>query len=211
MYPTRVPYEESSVFSDVNVMDPDLSRHPRFENARQKAIEIVLVPGDVLFVPPRYWHFVQCLTPAISTNVWLELPTDNLARVKEALVRVVLSLCSPYPLSSKPVEKDDSQDEEAGNDDNCSSSSAALEWVNPGAEIWDVQTSVSALQQALEAVGEDSTQAESIGLREVANALLDDAVLEVAVDKLKQRGVAKRLQDSPASTARENKRRKIGD
>ena len=30
LYPTRIPYEESSVFSQVNVTDPDLRRFPAF-------------------------------------------------------------------------------------------------------------------------------------------------------------------------------------
>ena len=30
LYPTRIPYEESSVFSEVNVVCPDLERHPDF-------------------------------------------------------------------------------------------------------------------------------------------------------------------------------------
>ena len=32
LYPTRVPYEESSVFSQVNILSPNPSRHPRFRN-----------------------------------------------------------------------------------------------------------------------------------------------------------------------------------
>ena len=33
LYPTRVPYEESSVFSEVNVTNPDLAKHPLFKDA----------------------------------------------------------------------------------------------------------------------------------------------------------------------------------
>lgn len=33
LYPTRIPYEESSVFSEVNVVCPDLVRHPDFTSA----------------------------------------------------------------------------------------------------------------------------------------------------------------------------------
>ena len=33
LYPTRIPYEESSVFSQVNVVCPDLERHPDFASA----------------------------------------------------------------------------------------------------------------------------------------------------------------------------------
>ena len=33
LYPTRIPYEESSVFSQVNINNPDLSRFPAFTSA----------------------------------------------------------------------------------------------------------------------------------------------------------------------------------
>ena len=39
LYPTRVPYEESSVFSRVNIADPDLTRYPSFSKA--KAYEVI--------------------------------------------------------------------------------------------------------------------------------------------------------------------------
>ena len=34
MYPTRIPYEESSVFSLVNVTEPDLDKYPKFKNVK---------------------------------------------------------------------------------------------------------------------------------------------------------------------------------
>ncbi len=39
LYPTRVPYEESSVFSRVNITDPDLTKYPLFSKA--KAYEVI--------------------------------------------------------------------------------------------------------------------------------------------------------------------------
>ena len=33
LYPTRIPYEESSVFSSVNITNPDLLRYPKFAGA----------------------------------------------------------------------------------------------------------------------------------------------------------------------------------
>ena len=38
LYPTRVPYEESSVFSEVNVACPDLERHRDFTNATRHEV-----------------------------------------------------------------------------------------------------------------------------------------------------------------------------
>ena len=38
LYPTRVPYEESSVFSQVNTTDPDLAKHPLFSTANASEV-----------------------------------------------------------------------------------------------------------------------------------------------------------------------------
>ena len=43
MYPTRIPYEESSVFSSVNVTCPDLARFPNFANAKSYEVSLSLV------------------------------------------------------------------------------------------------------------------------------------------------------------------------
>ncbi|XP_028921904.1 HSPB1-associated protein 1 isoform X3 [Ornithorhynchus anatinus] len=54
LYPTRIPYEESSVFSRVNVVHPDLRRFPRFAEAR--AHVVILEPGQ----PERTSHDTNC-------------------------------------------------------------------------------------------------------------------------------------------------------
>ncbi|KAG7251060.1 hypothetical protein CRUP_025739 [Coryphaenoides rupestris] len=40
MYPTRFPYEESSVFSRVDVLRPDLGRFPAFRAARPHRVTL---------------------------------------------------------------------------------------------------------------------------------------------------------------------------
>ena len=35
--------------------------------------QVTLVPGDVLFVPKKWWHYVQSLDTSISINTWIEL------------------------------------------------------------------------------------------------------------------------------------------
>lgn len=45
LYPTRIPYEESSVFSKVSVVNPDLKRFPQFQKARRHVV--TLSPGQV--------------------------------------------------------------------------------------------------------------------------------------------------------------------
>eukprot|EP00070_Physeter_catodon_P041949 XP_028348843.1 HSPB1-associated protein 1 isoform X5 [Physeter catodon] len=44
LYPTRIPYEESSVFSKINVVNPDLKRFPQFWKARRHMV--TLRPGQ---------------------------------------------------------------------------------------------------------------------------------------------------------------------
>ncbi|KAF4020813.1 hypothetical protein G4228_012775 [Cervus hanglu yarkandensis] len=44
LYPTRIPYEESSVFSKINVVNPDLKRFPQFRKARRHMV--TLSPGQ---------------------------------------------------------------------------------------------------------------------------------------------------------------------
>lgn len=54
LYPTRIPYEESSVFSKINVVNPDLKRFPQFRKARRHMV--TLSPGQVK------WSFKTLVT-----------------------------------------------------------------------------------------------------------------------------------------------------
>ncbi|XP_056610871.1 HSPB1-associated protein 1 homolog isoform X2 [Triplophysa dalaica] len=95
LYPTRIPYEESSVFSRVSVVQPDLKKFPAFRRAR--AHTVILQPGQVLFVPRHWWHYVESLDPVtVSVNSWIEMDIDDEARVQEALTKtIVCALKSP--------------------------------------------------------------------------------------------------------------------
>ncbi|XP_029461076.1 HSPB1-associated protein 1 isoform X2 [Rhinatrema bivittatum] len=89
LYPTRIPYEESSVFSKVNVVNPDLNRFPQFRNAQ--AHVVTLHPGQVLVVPRHWWHYVESIDPVtVSVNSWIELDEDHEARVEEAITRLLV-------------------------------------------------------------------------------------------------------------------------
>ncbi|XP_077435458.1 HSPB1-associated protein 1 homolog isoform X2 [Vanacampus margaritifer] len=104
MYPSRIPYEESSVFSRVNVTRPDLGSFPAFRHAA--AHVVTLLPGQVLFVPRHWWHYVESLDAVtVSVNSWIELEDDHVARVGEAVTRTVVC-------AMKRAQGDDDDDDE---------------------------------------------------------------------------------------------------
>jgi hypothetical protein len=62
------PQTEVENASDVDVGDPDLTKHPRFRDA---VVEwCVLRPGDALFIPNGHWHSTRSLSPSISLSFW---------------------------------------------------------------------------------------------------------------------------------------------
>lgn len=42
--------------------------HPDFSEA--PFVEAILGPGDMLFIPKKWWHYVRSLTTSISVNFW---------------------------------------------------------------------------------------------------------------------------------------------
>eukprot|EP00892_Ulva_mutabilis_P005356 jgi/Ulvmu1/3192/UM015_0233.1 len=60
--------ESQGNISSVNVEEPDQIAHPAFVTA--KFTHAVLLPGDMLFIPARCWHYVRSLSTSISVNFW---------------------------------------------------------------------------------------------------------------------------------------------
>jgi hypothetical protein len=56
--------------SQVNLSDADLKRFPGVQQAH--ALEAVLFPGDILYMPPLWFHHVEALDVSISINVWTD-------------------------------------------------------------------------------------------------------------------------------------------
>lgn len=55
-------------YSPVDVESPDYNRFPRFRKAT--LLELELKPGEVLFIPVRWWHHARALDDTISLNFW---------------------------------------------------------------------------------------------------------------------------------------------
>ncbi len=65
-YPTNVTWGEG--YSPIHPHDPDLTHYPLFAKVRR--YQTVLGPGEILYIPLRWWHDVTALEPAISVNLW---------------------------------------------------------------------------------------------------------------------------------------------
>ncbi|KAJ8963427.1 hypothetical protein NQ318_018907 [Aromia moschata] len=84
--PTRIPYEESSIYSKLNFFSPSTEEFKGLNNFRK----IILSPGDVLFLPHKWWHYVENLETAISINAWMPSPEDDDERLKESIVQMLV-------------------------------------------------------------------------------------------------------------------------
>ena len=54
--------------SQVDILRPDFEKHPRFKEATP--LECVLSPGELLYIPPFWWHQVESVDAAVSINFW---------------------------------------------------------------------------------------------------------------------------------------------
>lgn len=52
----------------VNPTKPDMDQFPMFEKANM--FKCLLEPGDVLYIPPKWWHYVVALEKSFSVNFW---------------------------------------------------------------------------------------------------------------------------------------------
>jgi lysine-specific demethylase 8 len=55
--------------SPIDLLNPDFEKFPLFVNA-PTAICCDLEPGDICFIPQRWWHHVTSLDTSISVNAW---------------------------------------------------------------------------------------------------------------------------------------------
>ena len=69
MYPSR-KYDYRSSLSEVEPNTWDRARHPLYAGVRP--VQVVLEPGQMLFLPAGWWHRVEGLTPSISVNAFAQ-------------------------------------------------------------------------------------------------------------------------------------------
>lgn len=89
------PSAEKQNFSTIDSIDnPDLDRFPLF--ARAVPTTFILEPGELVFVPSRWWHTTKMLTPSITVSInvanqsnWRELVKFVAMRRRNPLVSQV--------------------------------------------------------------------------------------------------------------------------
>lgn len=72
LYPGPLEFTPAGVpVSLVNLRKPDFNRYPRFRNALKNAYCVELGPGDALFIPMLWWHYVESLDKVNALmNYW---------------------------------------------------------------------------------------------------------------------------------------------
>ena len=62
------PLPENFLKSQVNPMNPDFEKHPMFKHVT--ILQGELKPGDVLFIPRGWYHYIYSPQESISLNCW---------------------------------------------------------------------------------------------------------------------------------------------
>uniref|UniRef100_A0A914QAL9 JmjC domain-containing protein n=1 Tax=Panagrolaimus davidi TaxID=227884 RepID=A0A914QAL9_9BILA len=92
--PSRIPYEESTIYSLFDIIGGQLPSNGK----QQQAYCTYLNEGDLLFIPPKWWHSVLCSEGdercggIFSVNKWFPLESDEEERKKECIVGCLASL-----------------------------------------------------------------------------------------------------------------------
>ncbi|KAL6073144.1 Lysine-specific demethylase 8 [Balamuthia mandrillaris] len=70
--PKLYPHPSTMLFntSQVAVEEPNLERFPLFAEAEYT--ECILEAGEMLYIPPKHWHYVRSLSISFSVSFWWE-------------------------------------------------------------------------------------------------------------------------------------------
>ncbi|XP_078438493.1 2-oxoglutarate (2OG) and Fe(II)-dependent oxygenase superfamily protein [Wolffia australiana] len=75
LYPASIsaelyPHTETMLYnsSQVDLDSVDLEKFPKFEGL--EFVDCILAEGEMLYIPPLWWHYVRSLTPSFSVSFW---------------------------------------------------------------------------------------------------------------------------------------------
>jgi Cupin-like domain len=77
----------------VNFKSPDFTRFPRFAEAIDTALEVLLEPGDALFLPSMWWHHVEGLDSVnMLVNYWWRSTPNYMGTPMNVFKHALLSI-----------------------------------------------------------------------------------------------------------------------
>jgi Cupin-like domain len=82
VYPSR-KYDYGARLSYVDAEAPDHARYPLFRSVEKE--EVVLAPGELLFIPVGWWHQVRSLDPSISVSCFAQSYREYLMTTPETV------------------------------------------------------------------------------------------------------------------------------
>ena len=179
LQPSRVPYEESSIFaSEVDGGAGDDS-----------AVSVDLQAGECLFVPKHWWHHVRTVSPyALSVNTWVDAEDDDDDRLKEAVARTVA--CALLRADEADHAHPCSDEALAEAEENDQPPPRSRPWLNPTEEVWTHTQNVGGIEGALRAIlgqRRGPRDFRAVTTADVVNALCTGRALEEAVAALRRR------------------------
>ena len=83
-------HHRSLHISQVNMVAPDHARFPEFQKAAHT--ELILEPGEMLFIPVFWWHGVFGIEENLSINYWWRTPMKAYLRYPRQTARGVVGL-----------------------------------------------------------------------------------------------------------------------
>ena len=108
--PLVYPFVDNIVNSQVDPEHLDVRRFPRFLDA--SVFTCVVEPGDVLYIPRGWWHYLRSESPSISVNHWFgpQIPSQDflalLVRLGPRYIGQTVADLVRYSLLGKRYRKD---------------------------------------------------------------------------------------------------------
>ena len=178
LQPSRVPYEESSIFaSEVDGGAGDDS-----------AVSVDLQAGECLFVPKHWWHHVRTVSPyALSVNTWVDAEDDDDDWLKEAVARTVACALREQ---TRPITRIRVLTRRWPRRRERPAATAVAAVAHPTVEVWTHTQNVGGIEGALRAIlgqRRGPRDFRAVTTADVVNALCTGRALEEAVAALRRR------------------------